>query len=218
MISSPPPSTCLDPDRADGGPAEASRPLTVAIIGPSASGKSSVVRELARRGVVTVHPSWTTRPRRPDEVAGSLEHRFVDDATFDSLAADGFFHETVEMFGLAHRYGIPPFRPTRDATADLVMLRAPLVDHFRQHVTDRARVVVYLVEGDQQQARRWLVARGCQADDLHARVRDNTAEVEVGRRIADRTFRNDDTIELLASRIAAAVADDRALVGLEARS
>lgn len=183
--------------------------LTVAVIGPSASGKSSVVRELARRGVITVHPTWTTRPRRGDEVAGSLEHRFVSDATFDQLCDDDFFHETVEMFGLPHRYGMPPHRPAGDGTVDLVMVRAPLVDRFRLHVPG---AVIYLIEGDEGQAERWLTSRGCQEDDLEARVRDNTAEIELGRRLADRTFRNDDTVAALADRIEAALGVDRRAV------
>src|SRR6476660_9759614 len=36
-------------------------------IGPSGSGKSTIVRTLVERRVVTVHPTWTTRPRRADE-------------------------------------------------------------------------------------------------------------------------------------------------------
>ena len=75
------------------------RPVLV-VIGPSASGKSTAVRELHRRGVAHVHPTWTTRPRRPDEGDGTLEHRFVTDAMFDELDAAGFFLGTVVLPGL----------------------------------------------------------------------------------------------------------------------
>ena len=57
------------------------------LVGPSATGKSTVARALADRGLVTVLPTWTTRPRRRDEPGDTLEHRFVDDARFDRLSA-----------------------------------------------------------------------------------------------------------------------------------
>src|SRR3954451_2133494 len=105
-----------------------SRRPVVVFIGPSGSGKSTVVRELADRGLVTVHPTWTTRPRRQDEQAGSLEHRFVSDAEFDRLCERGFFLETVTLFGLPYRYGLPPVgSPRATGALDAVMLRAPLV-------------------------------------------------------------------------------------------
>src|SRR5436305_590449 len=85
-----------------------SRRPVVVFIGPSGSGKSTVVRELASRGLVTVHPTWTTRPRRADEQQGSLEHRFVSDGEFDELCRRGCFIETVRLFGLPYRYGLPP--------------------------------------------------------------------------------------------------------------
>src|SRR5205085_11400244 len=100
----------------------------VVVIGPSASGKSTLVRELHRLGLVDVRPTWTTRPIRPDEADGSLEHRFVTDAEFDRLKNAGFFLDTVEMFGLPYRYGLP--RSTA-RTTEVVMLRAALVERFR---------------------------------------------------------------------------------------
>src|SRR5579864_8816035 len=84
-----------------------SMPSLVVVIGPSGSGKSTVVRELYRRGVVRAIPTWTTRPRREDERAGSVEHRFISDAVFDALDARGFFDETATMPGLPYRYGLP---------------------------------------------------------------------------------------------------------------
>ncbi len=178
----------------------------VVLIGPSASGKSSVVGELHRRGVLRVQPTWTTRPRRPDERDGSLEHRFVSDALFDDLRARGFFWETVEMFGLPHRYGLPPISPSGGGVVDLVMLRAPLVERFRGHVP---QAVVYQVEADVDQLERRLRARGCSSEDVSARLRDNRAEAHLGREVAHRRFTNDSTIDDLADRIERALIRDR---------
>lgn len=175
------------------------RPVLV-IIGPSGSGKSSVVRMLAGRGVLRVHPTWTTRPRRPDERTGSLEHRFVSEATFDVLERQGFFLDTVSLFGLPHRYGLPPVRRSPGGPLDTVMLRAPLVERFTAFVPD---VHVVQVEDDPVRLRARLVARGCSPAELAARLRDNEAEIAAGRRIADRVLVNDGTLLDLAEAVAA---------------
>src|SRR5436309_1716713 len=47
------------------------------LIGPSACGKSTVARALAEQRLVTLLPTWTTRPRRRDEHGNTAEHRFV---------------------------------------------------------------------------------------------------------------------------------------------
>lgn len=180
------------------------RPVLV-IIGPSASGKSMLVRELDRRRLVRVHPTWTTRPRRHDEAAGSPEHRFVTDEVFDDLTARGFFLDTVSLFGVPHRYGLPPVAVSTTGPLDLVMLRAPLVARFAQHVPHH---LVYQVEADADSARRRLLERGCIGAELAGRLLDNDREVACGRRIADRVFVNGGSIEDLADAVVAAVAAD----------
>ncbi|HVF33450.1 MAG TPA: hypothetical protein VM933_10490 [Acidimicrobiales bacterium] len=183
------------------------------VIGPSGSGKSTLVRTLAGAGHLRVHPTWTTRPRRPDEAAGSLEHRFVDDATFDRLQREGRFVDAVALFGLAHRYGLPPLdRPahaddgcSRTGRLDTVMLRAPLVERFRRVFPDRPAVVVQ-VEDDPRRLRRRLLERGGTPDELAARLTDNRAEVLLGRRVADHVVVNDGTVDDLAARVLELVA------------
>jgi guanylate kinase len=61
------------------------------IIGPSGAGRSSALRLLHDQKVVEVTPSWTTRPLRNDESEDTLEHRFVDEATFKQKAGEGYF-------------------------------------------------------------------------------------------------------------------------------
>jgi guanylate kinase len=180
------------------------RPVLV-VIGPSASGKSTVVRELARRGIVRVHPTWTTRPRRPDERRGSLEHRFVTEQVFDQLVADGFFLEAVRLFGLPYRYGLPPLRPSATGPLDAVMLRAPVVPTFARSVP---RHLVYQVEDPTDRPRERLVQRGVGAEEVAARLDDNRREIAAGRRIADRVFRNDGSLDELVDRVATAVRCD----------
>jgi guanylate kinase len=178
----------------------------LAVIGPSASGKSSLVRELHGRGIVRVHPTWTTRPRRPDELAGSPEHRFVSDDTFDALAARGFFLDTVEMFGLPYRYGLPALASaSAGGLVDAVMLRAPLVDRFTALV---GRPLVYQVEDTSERPCRRLLERGSDRAEVVARLDDNVREIALGREVADRVFANDGSLDDLADAVAAALAVD----------
>jgi guanylate kinase len=173
------------------------------VIGPSGSGKSSAVRLLARRGLVRVHPTWTTRPRRPDEASGSLEHRFVDDDAFDRLAAAGAFLDTISLFGLPYRYGLPSIVRSTDGRVDVVMLRAPLVARFARTV-GAPRAVVQ-IEGDPVRIAERLRARGSSAAEVAARLADNRREVVAGRAVADRVLVNDGTLDELADRLVASV-------------
>ena len=177
----------------------------LAVIGPSGSGKSSLVRELHRRQLVHVQPIWTTRPPRRDERGRSLEHRFINDPEFDALTADGYFIETVSMFGLRYRYGLPRFERCADGRPIVVMVRAPLVDRLRAHVPVWQ---TYQVDADPQQILRRLRARQSGAADTGVRITDNEFETALGRRIADRTFDNNSSIERLADKVAAALVAD----------
>jgi guanylate kinase len=169
------------------------------VIGASGSGKSTAVRRLVDRGRLRVHPTWTTRPRRPDERSGSAEHRFVDDVRFDALRDRGFFLDTVELFGLPHRYGLPPIRRSGDGRVDTVMLRAPLVDRFRAIVQEP--VLVVQIECPDLQIVERLRRRATNDADLEARLADNLAESAMGCRVADVVVTNDGTVEQLADRL-----------------
>lgn len=183
---------------------EQPRPVLV-IIGPSGVGKSTVVRTLARQGVLRVHPTWTTRPRRRDEAAGALEHRFLSERQFDHLCARGFFADTVALFGLPYRYGLPPLCTTPTGPVDTVMLRAPLVARFAASVPDH---VVYQIEDRPERVVARLARRNSGDDDLEARLHDNRCEAVAGRGVAHRVFVNDRSLDRLATAVATALRRD----------
>jgi len=174
----------------------------VVVIGPSGSGKSSVVRELHRRGLVDVRPTWTTRPRRAEETGGSVEHRFVSDENFSWLESHGYFLDTVTMFGLTHRYGLPGPADFGVQRAEIVMLRAPLVDRFRRF---GVALTVVQIEDTPERTRARLVGRKTDRCELAARLDDNERERALGCAVADFVFVNDATVESLADRIASTV-------------
>jgi guanylate kinase len=175
------------------------RPLLV-IIGPSACGKSTLVRRLAERGAIRVHPTWTTRPPRADEdpTDETLEHRFVDEARFRSLETEDFFLGTTQMFGLPHHYGLPRFELQPSGPIDAVMLRAPLVEQLRALMPS---LLVYHIDSDLEEAARRLADRSVDDAEAQARAAANEAELEQGRQIADRTFTNDGDMDDLVESV-----------------
>jgi guanylate kinase len=78
----------------------------VVISGPSGVGKDAVLSRLRERGVpahVTV--TATTRPKREVNPADHEFLRFLSEAEFDRLLADGGLLEHAQVYG--YRYGVP---------------------------------------------------------------------------------------------------------------
>ena len=174
-------------------------------IGPSGAGKSTVVRALHRRRVIEVTPSWTTRPRRADEIDGTIEHRFISEAEFTSLERAGYFLEVVRPFGLPFRYGLPGVEPSVVGAVPAIMVRAPLVPlvvrHFPRHV-------IYQIEASHDRAKERLVrARDADAA-LGSRLEGFEEERRLGRAIASRCFVNDATVAELLEAVAGAITLD----------
>lgn len=67
--------------------------MIYALIGQSASGKSTVERSLEERGFPRII-SYTTRPMRENEKDG-VDYHFIDTERFHELECIGFFNETA---------------------------------------------------------------------------------------------------------------------------
>ena len=88
----------------------------VVLSGPSAVGKSSVVRCLRERVAdLYFSVSVTTRAPRPGEVDG-VDYTFVTPERFQQLIDDGALLEWAEIHGGLHRSGTPA-EPVRSAAA-----------------------------------------------------------------------------------------------------
>ena len=171
-------------------------------IGPSGSGKSSVVRELCRLGKLWVTPSWTTRPPRADEREGTPEHRFVDESEFEDLVRSGFFLEVVQLFGLPFRYGLPPVRQGPKGQVPAIMVRAQLMPLVDKHYPRRT---VYQIEDSTDRVVERIMDRGIAPSEVRARLDDLESERALGRRLASRVFVNSSTLADLVGSVAAAV-------------
>lgn len=174
------------------------------IIGPSAAGKSTIVQNLHRQGVLEVTPTWTTRPARPGELSKAVEHAFVTDAEFDNLLKEGFFLETVQLFGLDFRYGLPRIIQTQPGAIPTIMLRAPLIPRLLPHYPN---FVVYQIEDNLDRIRDRLQARQQAGEQLGSRLEDYEKEVSLGKQQAHRTFINNDVTQT-AHTIHRAVQED----------
>ena len=77
--------------------------LLVVVSAPSGAGKTTLCEEAVRRLPRLVHSvSYTTRPPRADERNGR-DYRFVDEAAFRRMVAEGAFAEWATVHG--HLYG-----------------------------------------------------------------------------------------------------------------
>jgi len=83
----------------------ARRGILFVLSSPSGAGKTSIARRLLEVEPGTrMSVSVTTRPKRPDELAGR-DYHFVSQTKFDQMAEQGGFLEKAEVFG--HCYGTP---------------------------------------------------------------------------------------------------------------
>ena len=161
---------------ADGPSPDASR-LTV-LAGPTAVGKGTVSADVrARYPLVWLSVSATTRPARPGEIEG-VHYHFVDEPTFDRMAAEGEFLEWAVVHG-RHRYGTPRgpvvarLREGRPALLEIDLAGARQV----RAAMPEARFV-FLAPPSVDELVRRLVGRGTENAEERAR-RLATAEVEM---------------------------------------
>jgi guanylate kinase len=136
-------------------------PPLLAIVGPSGSGKSSLVRDLARRGEVQVIATFTTRPRRPDEPSDCPDHRFVTEEEFAEFAQSGTFMATGALPGLPYRYGLPKLC-RRAGPIPAVVLRAFVASELARRVPG---LLVYQIEDRPDRIYPRLIERGAQDAD-----------------------------------------------------
>ena len=183
-------------------------PLLV-IVGPSGVGKSAVMRRLEAANLLEVTPTWTTRPPRRGEPSACVVHRFVSESEFDRLERCGAFLGTVRLYGLPHRYGLPPIRWPAGGRVAAVMLRAALVPRLRDLFP---ALTVYQIEDDHDHVAERLRRRGREGAELGSRLADYQPEVMLGRCMAHRVFVNCDGPEVLADVLSRAIQIDFAAV------
>jgi guanylate kinase len=172
---------------ADGGPDgerdQGLRPATagrvVVLSGPSAVGKSTVVRCLRER-ISDLHfsVSVTTRAPRPDEVDG-VDYHFVTSERFQQLIDDGALLEWAEIHGGLHRSGTLA-QPIHDATAagHPVLIEVDLAGARAVKKAMPEALTVFLAPPSWEVLEARLVGRGTETADV-IRRRLATARAEL---------------------------------------
>ncbi len=180
----------------------ANDPLLV-FIGPSGAGKTTIVHELVKRGIIELTPTWTDRPKRPEETA--REHVFVTGAEFTRLEQAGFFvDEPMTFFGLPYRYGLPAIKQPANGKVPAFMGRVIMVPRLDLVYPGRT---IYQIESDKAIVQQRLSVRGDTAG-LGTRFTDYDRETEAGRRVAKRIFVNNSQLGPLIEKITAAITED----------
>ncbi|MBF6374101.1 guanylate kinase [Nocardia farcinica] len=151
----------------------------VVLVGPSAVGKSTVVRCVRERLPELVFSvSATTRAPRPGEVDGR-DYRFVTRAEFDAMIEAGELLEWAEIHGGLQRSGTPA-APVREALAagKDVLLEVDLegARSVRKVMPEARLVFLAPPSWDELVAR--LTARGTETPEVIAR-RLETARIEL---------------------------------------
>jgi guanylate kinase len=161
-----------------GGPGSAKAPVVV-LSGPSAVGKSTVVRCLRER-IPDLHfsVSLTTRAPRPGEVDG-VDYTFVTAERFQQLIDDGALLEWAEIHGGLHRSGTPA-APIRLATAagHPVLIEVDLAGARAVKRAMPEAITVFLAPPTWEALERRLSGRGTESAEVMARRLD-TARAEL---------------------------------------
>jgi len=157
----------------------ATRGRVLVLSGPSAVGKSTVVRHLRER-VPNLHfsVSATTRAPRPGEVDG-LDYHFVSPERFQQLIDGGELLEWAEIHGGLHRSGTlaePVIRAA--ATGCPVLIEVDLAGARAVKKAMPDALTVFLAPPSWETLEQRLIDRGTEAADVMAR-RLATAEAEL---------------------------------------
>src|SRR6476659_7593061 len=151
----------------------------VVLSGPSAVGKSTVVRCLRDRVPdLYFSVSATTRAPRPGEVDG-VDYAFISSDEFQQLIDDGALLEWAEIHGGLHRSGTPA-QPIRDATAagDPVLIEVALAGARAVKQAMPEALTVFLAPPSWEALESRLTGRGTETPEVRARRLD-TARAEL---------------------------------------
>jgi guanylate kinase len=152
--------------------------LLVVVSGPGGVGKDTLIDMLLPRDPrLRYSVSYTTRPRRDYEVDGE-HYRFVDEATFERLDAEGELLEHARVNG--HMYGTSASsveHTLRQGYDVILKIEFQGAEQVRQRRPDA--ILVFISPPSMEELLRRRVGRGAESpEEIEARQR--LAEVEMG--------------------------------------
>jgi guanylate kinase len=180
-----------------------STPL-LALIGPAASGKTTVARALAEQQLLTLLPVWTTRPARPGEDRDPGERRFISERTFDLLTDQAAFRLAGRYPGTPYRFGL--FSPDEPCGIAIAVLRA---DEAGLLVSQTGGLrLVYQICAPIDDAADRLTRRGASQAERQRCLDTFHAERVAGTWLSSRTFVNRGPLSDLIAAVSQAMTAD----------
>ena len=152
------------------------RGLLIVLSSPSGAGKTTVSRRLLEADPeIAMSVSATTRAMRAGEVDGT-DYRFVDDAEFDRMIADGELLEWAVVHRTA-RYGTPR-RPVEEALAvgHPALLEIDLQGARQVRASMPDALFVFLRPPTWEELVRRLVGRGTESEEERVRRLETARE------------------------------------------
>jgi len=161
------------------------------VVGPSGTGKDTLIKEVMKDQDVHLSVSATTRKPRPGEVDGR-DYVFVSDQEFENLVARGAFMEWKEVFG--RRYGTLASEVDK-ALADgkdvILEIDVKGAREVKSKVPDAKLIFIMPPSMEELEAR----LRGREADDedeIEGRIDMAPREMVIGEKEFDVIIVNDD--------------------------
>ena len=159
--------------------------------GPSGVGKGTVSKRLQSRVPgLWLSVSWTTRPRRPDEVDG-VDYVFVSREQFEAERDAGGFFEWFEVFGDLKGTPRRPVEESLAAGRD-VLLEIDVQGALKVKALEESAVLIFLMPPSPEELRRRLVSRGTESPESLDRRLAAAAEEQARAPEFDHVVVNDD--------------------------
>ena len=161
------------------------------LIGPGGVGKGTIARAIVQRDShVWLSRSWTTRPQRPSEKGD--EYVFVQRDEFERLIHAGGLYEWAEFHG--NLYGTP--LPTPPDGADVLLeIEVQGARQVRDQHPDATVILLVPPSNTELEAR--LRARGDTDEHVARRLVSSSAEIEIGKDLANFVVVNDSLEETI---------------------
>lgn len=132
------------------------------LVGPSASGKTELLRILIRKYNIEKLVTYTTRPMRINEVDG-IDYHFIDKKEFLKRKEEGFFFETIEYN--QNYYGT--------SKTDLSKNKAVILEPngLQKYIDDaRNKIVIVFLKCDNIILKQRMVMRGDAEESIEKRI------------------------------------------------
>lgn len=141
----------------------------IILLGESASGKSSIEKELVRNYGLSKIISYTTRPKRINEVNG-IDYNFVNEKYFEKLKSTDFFSETTVYNGWL--YGTAK-KDCLNETENKVMILSPYSLRQVKKIPNLKAVSFYI----QVPRRERLIKCLQRGDNIDEAIRRNLSDI-----------------------------------------